>query len=466
MNWALTHLSAVAAGVAFVLVAMSVLRQHRTPQSAFAWLLFVALIPYLGVPAFIALGARKTLPARSLMSFADAGRRAPGGPGALEAGALPAMSAAIERLAISAGLPQASSGNRVELIASGEAAYRQLVAIVEEASHCVDLTFYKFADDSVGRDIAIRLARRARQGVRVRLLLDGYGSRPKPHAALRELQESGGELRIFSPLSEAPIRGHINLRNHRKMAVGDRRRVFAGGANIALEYMGPTALAERWVDLTFHVEGPCVGSYAAMFEADWRRAGRGRSAMPADAAEPVRAGDAIVQLLPSGPDIEHDVLHDALVLACHQTRRRILIVTPYFLPSQALADALSIAARRGVDVRLIVPARSNQRVADLGRASFLREAREAGVNVLAHPGMVHAKAMVFDDCGFAGSANFDVRSLFINFESMLVLHSAAEVGALALWAEELARRCSHWRPADGLGARLGERLFRLAAPLM
>lgn len=466
MNWALTHFTAVAAGVAFVLVAMSVLRQHRTPQSAFAWLLFVALIPYVGVPAFIALGTRKTLPAHSLMSFGDSRRRALASPGERDQPALAPMSSAIDLLAASAGLPRASAGNRIELIASGEEAYHRLVSIVEGAETSIDLTFYKFADDAVGRDIAIRLARRARGGVKVRLLVDGYGSRPRPDAALRELADAGGELRVFSPLSQAPIRGHINLRNHRKMVVADRARVFAGGANIALEYMGPAAIPERWVDLTFCAEGPCVGSYATMFEADWRRAGRKKGAPPVHLTEPIEAGDAVAQLLPSGPDVEEDVLHDALVLACHQALQRIVIVTPYYMPSPALADALSIAARRGIDVRLIVPAKSNQRLADLARASFLREAREAGVNVMAHPSMVHAKAMIFDDCGFAGSANFDVRSLFINFESMLVLHSRDNVEALAGWAEELSRRCSHWRPAEGLGAHMSERLFRLAAPLM
>jgi cardiolipin synthase len=371
-------------------------------------------------------------------------------------------------MATRCGLPGACADNSLELVTTGAEAYSAISTMISQANHSIEMTFYKFANDAIGLDITAQLAARAREGVKVRVLLDGYGSRNRPRLALAELEKAGGAVRIFSPLVPYPVRGHINLRNHRKMMITDHRAVFAGGMNIALEYMGEASGQDPWADLAYVVEGPCTADYVQLFASDWARAAHEEPVYPHAAREreqPV-AGNSTVQLIPSGPDINEDVLHDAIVLACHQAQRRIVIVTPYFLPSSAISGALSIAVRRGVPVTLVVPKRSNQRLADLARASFLREMSDAGIKVLAHPSMVHAKALLIDDCGFAGSANIDIRSLYINFESMLVLHDAADTHRLDEWVEKLTRQAHRWHPAEGVLKRLPESVFRLAAPLM
>jgi cardiolipin synthase A/B len=457
MNWALLHVTVIAAALAFLFVAMANRRQHRSPQSAFAWLLFAAMAPYVAVPAFLALGNRKTLPARRLVHFGKDGPPQGLGP----------LSTSIDRMATRSGLPGACGDNSVELLTTGAEAHAAISALIAQATHSIEMTFYLFANDAIGLDIASRLAARAREGVKVRVLLDGYGSRNRPRLALDELEKAGGEVRIFSPLVPYPVRGHINLRNHRKMMIVDHHAVFAGGMNIALEYLGEDA-GKGWADLAYLVEGPCTADYVQLFASDWARAKHEEPVYPK--ALRVRelpvAGNSTVQLIPSGPDINEDVLHDAIVLACHQAQRRIVIVTPYFLPSSAISGALSIAVRRGIPVTLVVPKRSNQRLADLARASFLREMSEAGIKVLAHPSMVHAKALLIDDCGFAGSANIDIRSLYINFESMLVLHDAADSQRLGEWIENLTEQAHRWHPEEGVLKRLPESIFRLAAPLM
>jgi cardiolipin synthase len=317
----------------------------------------------------------------------------------------------------------------------------------------------------VAQDFIAQLAVKARAGVRVRLLLDGYGSRTRPRQALAALQEAGAQVRIFAPLVANPVRGHINLRNHRKMVIADGCQVFAGGMNIGREYLGDGEDAQRWVDLAYSVRGPVLADFERLFLSDWARAGNETVVFPPPPATET-AGTSIVQLLPSGPDIAEDVLHDSIVLACHRAKRRIAVVTPYFLPSSAISGALSIAVRRGIPVTLVVPERSNQRLADLARASFLREMADAGVTVLAYPGMVHAKAILVDDCAMAGSANLDIRSLYINFEAMLVLHSAEDVEKLSAWLDRLAKQARRWRPEQGILRRLPEIVFRLASPLM
>lgn len=455
MNWVLVHLTVALAALAFLFAAMATRQQHRSPQSAFAWLLFAALVPYLAVPAFLALGNRKTLPGRRIVHFGHDGP--PDGLGRL--------STSIDRLARQSGLPGALGGNRVELVMTGRQAYRELVALIAGASQGIEMTFYKFHDDEVGKDIAEKLRERAMEGVSVRLLLDGYGSRNRPRAALARLEEAGGKVRIFSPLVPYPVRGHINLRNHRKTAIFDRKTVFAGGMNIASEYLGNADHHGKWSDLGYVLEGPAVTGFEQLFASDWARAASEEPVFPLPVPAN-RSGGSIVQLIPSGPDIREDVLHDAIVLACHQAQRRISIVTPYFLPSSAIAGALSIAVRRGIPVTLTVPQHSNQRLADLARASFLREMSDAGVKVLAHPGMVHAKALIIDDCGFVGSANLDIRSLYINFESMLLLYRREDTERLLQWMSRLESEAQRWRPEQGTFKRLAEIVFRLPAPLM
>jgi cardiolipin synthase len=375
------------------------------------------------------------------------------------------LSASIDRLAMQSGLPGATSGNSLELVVTGRHAHKVLAEKIAEANESIEMTFYKFQNDEIGKDIAARLAGRAREGVCVRLLLDGHGSRNRPRRALQELEDAGGEVRIFSPLVPYPIRGHINLRNHRKTAMFDRSAVFAGGMNIAREYLGDAAHHGSWSDLGYLLKGPSVAGFEQLFASDWARAASEQPVFRTP-PPPEPAGTATVQLIPSGPDIREDVLHDAIVLACHQAQRRISVVTPYFLPSSAIAGALSIAVRRGVPVTLTIPQRSNQRLADLARASFLREMSDAGVKVLAHPGMVHAKALIIDDCGFVGSANLDIRSLFVNFESMLLLHDSGDTDELHSWMTRLEGESIHWRPEHGTLKRLAEIVFRLAAPLM
>ncbi len=183
-------------------------------------------------------------------------------------------------------------------------------------------------------------------------------------------------------------------------------------------------------------------------------------------SKPRVMGGSVLQLVPAGADVPEDPLHDALVFACHSARSRLWIVTPYFLPTPPLSEALSIAARRGVDVRVLVPARSNQRLADLARGGWLRELARNRCRVHLHPQMVHAKAVLADDLAFVGSANFDARSLLLNFEAMVLLYNPGDVAAVRGWMEGLLAQAPEGIAKAGLVRRSVEGLFRLGSPIL
>ena len=458
MGGLFTHLEVVITVLVTVITALLILQDRRTPQSALAWILFLILLPYLAVPAFLALGYRKRRLSERQIAFGD-----PAPQTIALAEAWP-----IDRLLRRYGQPGAVAGNRFAFGFVPEPAYAELIALVEGAERSVDVTLYALGNDPVGRAFVVALARRARAGVRVRVILDGLGAINRPRRALRRLQQAGGEVRFYARVLHGPFGARINLRNHRKMVIVDDGVVIAGGRNVGQEYFGPQPRQGRWADLSFTLEGPAVATYVAVFRADWKAAGGQNTPVVGPRPDPTAdAGSARLQVVASGPDVDDDALHDALVWACHGALRRIWIVTPYFLPTAALVDALAIAARRGVDLRILVPARSNQRLADLARGAYLRELQGRGASVLLYaPGMVHAKAFVIDDLAVVGSANLDVRSLLLNYEVSVLLQSPADVAEVADWMEGLFADARPLPVDVSRMRRFVERLFRLGAPIL
>lgn len=239
-----------------------------------------------------------------------------------------------------------------------------------------------------------------------------------------------------------------------------------GGRNTAVEYLGPTSFDGRWDDLSFTIEGPAVTNFIDIFENDWSFATRQELAPPAkNARNPI--GAESVQVVPSGPDVPHDALLAGILTAAFQAKSAIRIVTPYLVPPDAVTQALCLAAWRGVDVQLLMPAMSNHRLADWARGPHLAQLNEAGAKILLLPRMIHAKAAIFDDeLAFAGSANLDERSLLLNFEVMAGFYGGAPVPSLTEWFESLATECRLWQPTAGRMRRMVEGLAELAAPLL
>lgn len=471
------HTAVVAAGLLVYVLATRARQQRRHPYAAIAWVLGIAAFPYLGLPLFLVFGTRKIV--------RPATRREPVSAGPWTALA-PAWST---RLLAALGAAEARPQALVRFHDDGPRALQEVRALIASAHHTLDICTYVLSDDRTGATLARDLAERARAGVRVRLLVDGIGSVRGGRSHDAVLQAAGVEVLRFMPALHRPRSGRTNLRNHRKLVVADGLRLWAGGRNLADEYFIGQGGEAPWVDLSFTAHGALATQAMALFEGDWRlAAGRVRqprtsyaerarrydlllrnraigeddrlalqsTAAQAEqdaAAQALPAGFSIAraislaQWVPSGPDFHEDILHALLVSAAFHAEQRLLLVTPYFVPDEALSEALLLAAKRGVRVTLVLPARSNHRLADWARGRAVRLLADNGVDVRLVPGMLHAKAVVMDDTlALCGSANLDGRSLFINYEAMAAFYGRAEIDWLARWIDQQAAR---GQPASG-----------------
>ena len=419
-------------------VATHVLQQRRLPSAAIGWVLFILLLPYAALPLYLLFGTRK----RSRTGPVGAGGRAV--PPSAIAGAWPA------EMAAALGQPRPASYRALCVHADGAQALQALLELIDGAHHTLDVCSFMLGRDAVGMAVISHLAAKARAGVQVRLLLDGVGRMLGGWPSVSPLVRAGVRVGLFAPLLRFDLRGRTNLRNHRKFAVADAgcatERLWCGGRNLAAEYFDARPGQAAWHDLSFDMHGPLARQAAELFGRDWMFAvgaeapEMGAAVAGAQTIPAAAAGEAAGQIIASGPDQADDTVHALLVSAGYRARTRIALVSPYVLLDDALLMALCLAARRGVQVDLLLPARSNHRLADIARHRSLRALAAAGVRVWLAPQMLHAKAAVVDDVlALAGSANLDSRSLFLNYELMVALNDAGDITRLAAWFERERR---------------------------
>jgi cardiolipin synthase A/B len=454
----LAQLVVVGSTVLSVLAVAQILRQRRSPSSTAAWLLAIIALPYIGAPLFLMFGGRK------LRRRAAAKETL----GMVAHAALPDEAANhLDRTLRSYGIAGATAGNCMTLCPTGIEGLQALLNLIDTAQRSIHVETFIFSRDGVGQEVLARLTARAREGVEVCLLVDAVGSFWTPARFFRPLVATGGRVARFSPVLHVPFVRRTNLRNHRKITVADGRRALAGGMNITGEDMYTTATPRAWHDLSFTVEGPAAWHFEQVFVSDWNFATHAELSAGDDPPPGGDAGcQATLQVVPSGPDVPNDPLLDTILMSIFTAQQRIRIVTPYFVPDESIAHALVIACHRGVDVSVLVPARSNHFLADIARRSFLREIQEAGGTVLKYTGgMVHAKLILIDNTvAMVGSANLDMRSLLLNFEIMQFVYSRAEIDALDQWAAELTRNSTVGMPAVGALREIVEGLLRVIEP--
>ena len=465
----LRHLLTVGGFLLAVFLIARLMSEKRQPGNTMAWLLVIVLIPYVGVPLYLLFGGRKL---RRLV--ARKSRLSPVPSDAAVVTSAAAAGAIAQALVRESGCPPVG-GNTVRFLTSGEEAYAEFERQIRGARHTIHLMTFILGRDDTGRRIVELLAQRAREGVKVRLLLDAVGCLLSSRGFVEPLRKAGGEVQRFMPVLMLQWRGSANLRNHRKIAVFDQQRVILGGHNLASEYMGPGAFKKRWRDFGAVIEGPAVELLNEIFLADWCYAsGQSVDTLHAENVAPViePRGACELQVVASGPDVEGDALYEGILSFIQEAKRRIWIITPYFIPDEVLFRSLLVKARTGHEVKLVMPARSNHPIADHARRYYLRELQKAGAQVLLfQPGMMHSKGMIVDDrIGLLGSANFDLRSLFVNFEIGVFVYSEPEVRAMRAWAQELIVHCEPLAVEKSSRRRLlgniAEDLSRLLAPML
>lgn len=417
-GWLSVHGVVVAIGLLIYVLSSHAMQKRRDPTAAISWVLAIALVPYVGLPLYLLFGSRKRLHARSLSI-----KPAPG-PGIHPADAWP------RQLAAAMGQPAAESYRGLRVHADGREALHALFETIDSARHELVLCTFILGRDAVGSAVLERLVERARSGVRVRLMVDGFGRLLGGRISLRALREAGAEVVLFGPVLRPPGRSRANLRNHRKVVVADGVRLWCGGRNFAAEYFEGKDGQAPWRDLTFDLEGPFAMQALDLFNSDWAYA-TGATRLPRRTVVE-RPVEPYAQLIASGPDQADDTVHNLLVTACFRASTSIVAATPYFVPGEALLMALTLAARRDVAVDLILPAHSNHHLADFVRHRALRTLAAAGGRIWLAPYMLHAKAMVIDqDLAFAGSANLDARSMFLNYELMAAFYAPPDIRRFA-----------------------------------
>ena len=449
-----------------------VILERRNPSASLAWIVTAFFLPGAGAFLYWVLGRRKVRRRRRWRSryLEQLASLVP--PKSSDVDLLGhAQRTRLIRLAQRVTGSLAVGGNRLKLLKNALESYAAILTCIGSARHHVHAEYYIFRSDPTGRTFATALERAARRGVEVRVLLDAVGSASTDLNVFAGLKSAGGQVQLFAPARIGRSR-RLNFRNHRKIVVVDGHTAFAGGINIGDEYLGKDERLGPWRDTHLLVNGPAARYVQQTFLEDWCFA----SGQVVDGIDYLRdvppAGDAVVQVVPSGPDLEWRALHQTLFRAIAASTEKVLITSPYFIPDETMMDALTSAALAGVDVKLLAPTRSDLPVVLAAGRSYYRELLEAGVEI--HEflgGFIHAKTFVIDNwAASVGSANMDIRSFRLNYEINLLVYDPLFAGELETQFMRDLRRARQvtleehvHRP---LSTRLVEGTARVFSPLL
>jgi cardiolipin synthase len=341
-------------------------------------------------------------------------------------------------------------GNQLQILYNGEQAYPRMLAAIDAASRWIALEVYIFDSDDVGQQFIDALIRAKERGVDVRCLLDGVGEFAWRRAG-SALRSRGLHVARFNPIRFWPPFLHINLRNHRKLLLVDGVTGFAGGMNLSAAQLADRIdNPHRVTDVHVELQGPIVEQLGEMFSDDWRYASGEEWSATSNPRDDAAAGNgnAICRLITDGPNEDLGQLSLVLLAAIANAQHRIFIVTPYFLPLTEMIAALQSAAVRGVEVDVILPRVNDQPITHFAARKNFAQLMERGVRIHYQPApFCHAKLFVVDGhYAQFGSANFDPRSLRLNFEMMVEVYDQPFASALASHCEALCRKSERVSP--------------------
>lgn len=401
-----------------------VLAENRNPVKSLAWITVLLLLPVVGIILYIFFGRNirntRMISRRNRRRLKRAERyRNPD----LSSLGLREQTQQQIRLARSLCDAQFFPGNDIRIFTSGQAKMAALEADLRAATQYINLQYYIFTDDNIGRRIADILMEKARQGVKVRVIYDHVGSFRTGNRFWRKMKKAGVECHPFFKVTLPVFGSRINWRNHRKLVIIDGKVGYVGGMNIADRYITGGKKFKTWRDAHLRVIGPAVRSLQYSFAVDWNF--MGMPLIEDEVPETPETGEMGAQLVTSGPTSSWS--NDELIYqrAIASAQKRIFIQTPYFLPTDGLLKALQTAALSRVDVRIILPQHSDSRMLDYASFSYIAECLRSGIKIyLYEDGMMHAKTMIVDDeVAAVGSTNFDFRSFEHNFEVNMFIFS-------------------------------------------
>jgi len=413
-----------------------ILLSNKRPAGVLAWLWAVLLFPYFGAFCYLVFGSERVYRRHLRRRRKAHVRRNEIGEQPLPDG-LDKGDSDLGELLSNLNIFSSSRYEEAELLVGGGAFYAALEKLILGARTSIFVEFFIWRNDEYGQRMLKLLVGAARRGVKVCVIVDEMGSLSLPRGFFNELLKAGGKFSWFNALHLLRNRWAFSLRNHRKIQIIDGHTAFVGGMNLGREYMGVDVSHGSWQDMQVRVTGPVVVSLTQTFFEDWHFATKEdlNNALPFKKVVPTTSTSGLVQVVEDGPDsCRHPIIHSSLAIL-NAAQKSVWIAAGYFFPQEPLLSGLRMAAMRGVDVRILIPAKTDHPYLVIGARSYYEELLSHGVRLFEYSrGTHHAKVVVMDKKWVSiGSANFDIRSMRLNFELNLLFQApdlASEVVAV------------------------------------
>ncbi|MDP4127243.1 MAG: cardiolipin synthase [Bacillota bacterium] len=398
--------------------------ENRDPSKTIAWLLVLGILPLFGALFYFIFGRgsrkyRLQQKRASQKRFLYMLKNFPGNFKTvnLSTDAPFPYKDKLVRLLFNNNFTPLTSNNRTEVLTNGEETFNTLFKELETAKEHIHLEYFIFKDDGIGQELLKILLQKAKTGVKVRILLDGLGSRTHTER-FKKLRRSGIEIEWFYPVRFPFLSSRLNLRNHRKIVVIDGRVAFLGGLNVGDEYISKNKRFGFWRDDFLKLEGEAVHVLQMVFLNDWNSVTKQEIGDKSHYPKPKQVGYQLIQIAATGPDAEWESALLIYFSALSSAEKKIYLATPYFIPDESTNMVLKTAALSGLDVRILFQGTPDHKITYWASHSYFEELLEVGVKIYRYKkGLLHAKILILDgEIGALGSTNFDIRSFSLNYE--------------------------------------------------
>lgn len=457
--------------------------ERRSPQAVWTWLLLLYFIPIVGFILYLVIGQdfhkSRMFKAKEIegeLKYAVRKQEE-----TIYRRQLRLVNPELNRFRdlilynLEAGQAVLTDNNDIRIYTDGKEKFHALIEEMKQAKKYIHLQYYIIRSDELWQQIEPVLIAKAHEGVEVRVLFDSMGCRTMHNRDWERLEREGVQVAEFFPAFLGQLQLRMNYRNHRKIVVIDGRIGFVGGFNVGREYLGLDSKFGYWRDTHLCIEGAAVTSLAVRFVLDWNYAAKENLFLRDSLFELpqyVRGGHDPVQIISSGPDSQTKTIHDNYLHLIHSAKDHVYIQTPYFIPDDSILDALKIASRAGIDVRIMIPCKPDHPFVYWATYSYIGDMVAAGAKCYVYNnGFLHAKTLSVDGMvACVGTANMDIRSFGLNFEVNATIYSERTVQKLERAFENDMNQCTYITrkiyEERSLVIRIKEQFSRLLSPLL
>lgn len=434
ISWNVTFTFLYFLTIAFMVVLVT--QQKGNPSKTISWILVISFIPIVGIILYFYIGKNyrkeKIFSRKGLKDLENIKKMSEKqinniDERILEYDAKITSKMSIMKLLLKSNKALLTEFNEVEVLTDGKETFKAIVKALEAAKNYIHLEYYIIEDGHVGNMIRNILIKKAKEGVKIRIIYDDLGSWSLSKEYIDSLTQVGVELHAFMPVRIIYLASKINYRNHRKIIIVDGKTGFVGGLNIADRYLSGNKEVSSWHDIHIQLEGESVQDLHSVFLIDWYFVSKEQLEWKQFRHKPQINSKCLVQIVTSGPDSDWASIMQAYFSAIATAKQYIYISSPYFIPNESILTALTTASLSGVEVRIILPAYADTKIGRWGTMSYVSDLLEAGIHVhIYKKGFTHSKLMIVDDiiCSI-GTANMDIRSFDQNFEVTAIIYNEA-----------------------------------------